>query len=136
MQVLPGRLKVPPVFFATNKDIILRRSEAVLMEVANTLMRNKWIKKVSVEGHTDSRNTNAFNMDLSIRRASNVLRFLVKQGVDPKRLTFQGHGEENPVADNKTRKGRAENRRVEFLIIEPKMMDTRSGAAVPPPPKY
>ena len=116
-----GRIKVPPVYFATNKDTILKKSYPVLLEVAATIKKNMWIKKVLIEGHTDSRNTDEFNLDLSLRRASSVLRFLIKHGVDHMRLVSQGFGESRPVGTNATRAGRALNRRVDFIILDPKL---------------
>ena len=115
------KIQTPPVYFATDKDIILRKSYRVLREVAETLRMNKWVKKVLIEGHTDSRGRDDYNLDLSLRRASSVLRFLIKHGVDHSRLVSQGFGETRPVSTNKTRDGRSKNRRVDFIILEPKM---------------
>ena len=122
VQITHGRIKVPPVYFATDKDVILKKSYSVLVEVADTLKKNGWIKKVLIEGHTDSRGSDNYNLDLSLRRAASVLRFLIKNGVDHTRLVSQGFGETRPVSTNKTREGRAMNRRVDFIILEPKMV--------------
>jgi OOP family OmpA-OmpF porin len=74
--------------------------------------------KIRVEGHTDSIGSDAYNMKLSEKRAMAVLDYLVKEaGVDRSNITAVGHGEVNPVADNRTREGRAQNRRVEILIL-------------------
>ena len=67
-----------------------------------------------VEGHTDSRASDAHNLDLSRRRAASVMRYLTEQGVDATRLDSEGFGESRPIADNETEEGRALNRRVEF----------------------
>jgi len=69
---------------------------------------------VSVEGHTDSRASDAYNMRLSQRRAESVKAYLVKNGVAASRLTTIGYGESKPVASNKTAEGMQENRRVEL----------------------
>ena len=69
---------------------------------------------VEIVGHTDDRGTDAANQALSERRAEEVLYYLASQGVDPARLQFAGKGESEPIADNTTDAGRAENRRVEF----------------------
>ena len=121
VQIDRGKITVPPVFFATNKARILQRSHAVLLEVANTLLRNNWVKKVRVEGHTDSRGPAVFNKDLSRRRALSVRNFLIEQGVAEDRLTSDGFGAEQPIADNRSRDGRSKNRRVDFVILDPKV---------------
>jgi OOP family OmpA-OmpF porin len=64
------------------------------------------------EGHTDSTGPEAFNQVLSERRAQSVVDFLAAQGVGTGRVTAVGFGESKPIADNATREGRAENRRV------------------------
>jgi outer membrane protein OmpA-like peptidoglycan-associated protein len=71
-----------------------------------------------VEGHTDATNTDAYNIDLSARRAGSVVAALVKLGVEPARLQSKGFGRAKPVADNATAQGRALNRRVEISRLE------------------
>jgi outer membrane protein OmpA-like peptidoglycan-associated protein len=73
--------------------------------------------KVSLEGHTDSIGSDAYNQKLSERRAAAVKDWMVKKGVDGSKIQTSGFGKTKPVADNKTSKGRAENRRVEVLIL-------------------
>ncbi len=119
VKIQHGRITVPPVYFATNKDRILRRSFRVLGKVAELLRDNLWVKKVRVEGHTDNRGGDELNLDLSRRRAASVTQFLVNKGVDADRLTPQGFGETQPRAPNTTRRGRAKNRRVDFIITDP-----------------
>ena len=106
------------IHFATNRDVIRRRSYPILRNVAQVLNTHPEIKTVQIEGHTDSRGTDEFNLDLSQRRANSVVAFLVKEGVAAGRLKPVGFGESKPVADNKTRAGRATNRRVEFNILD------------------
>jgi OOP family OmpA-OmpF porin len=65
-----------------------------------------------VEGHTDSTGADAYNQALSERRANAVLKYLVDAGVPAARLSARGFGESEPVADNDTAEGRAQNRRV------------------------
>ena len=118
--ITDGQIKIiEPVFFATNKDVILKRSFPVLEAVANSLKGAPSIKKVEVEGHTDNRGKAAYNRELSARRAASVVRFLVEKGIDAKRLQSVGHGPDKPIEDNKTAKGREKNRRVDFVIIDP-----------------
>ena len=73
--------------------------------------------KVSLEGHTDSIGTVAYNQKLSERRAAAVKSWLVDHGVDGSRLQTSGYGKSRPIADNSTPQGRFENRRVEILIL-------------------
>ena len=72
--------------------------------------------EVRVEGHTDSQGGASSNQRLSERRAKAVREHLAKQGVDGARMTAKGYGEEKPIDTNRTRAGRANNRRVEFHI--------------------
>ena len=110
---------VKPVFFATNKDVILKKSYPVLESVANALRASPQIKKVQVEGHTDNRGKAAYNVELSDRRARSVMKWLVEHGVAQERLEAQGFGPQKPIADNGTAKGRVKNRRVDFVIVDP-----------------
>jgi outer membrane protein OmpA-like peptidoglycan-associated protein len=74
--------------------------------------------KVEIQGHTDSKGSDSYNLALSDRRAAAVVAYLVTNlGVDPSRLTSRGYGEGMPIATNDTDAGRALNRRVEFAII-------------------
>jgi outer membrane protein OmpA-like peptidoglycan-associated protein len=116
-----------PVFFATDKDVILAQSYPVLLAVADALAAQTQIKRLSIEGHTDDRGKAEHNLDLSQRRADSVMRFLVEHGVAVERLEAHGFGQTQPIANNRTRAGRAANRRVEFKIV--------SGDGVAPPPK-
>jgi outer membrane protein OmpA-like peptidoglycan-associated protein len=116
-----GQLKIiQPVFFATGKDVILKKSFPILESVAKTLKAVPDIKKVEIGGHTDDRGKADMNRDLSERRAKSVMRYLTeKDGIEPSRLSAKGYGPDKPIADNKTRKGREKNRRVEFVITDP-----------------
>jgi outer membrane protein OmpA-like peptidoglycan-associated protein len=105
------------VFFAYDSDRILPKSFGLLDNVARVINDHTEIPKISVEGHTDSDGSNAYNLDLSRRRARSVMAYLVAADVDPERLEFQGHGEERPIDTNSTEKGKAKNRRVEFRIL-------------------
>jgi outer membrane protein OmpA-like peptidoglycan-associated protein len=106
-----------PVFFATDKDVILPKSYPVLLAVADALAAQEQIKRLSIEGHTDDRGKPEHNLDLSDRRAKSVMRFLVEHGVAAERLEAHGYGQTQPIANNRTANGRAANRRVEFKII-------------------
>ena len=73
--------------------------------------------RVSVEGHTDSMGTDAYNQRLSERRAAAVRDYMIAQGIASERITTKGWGESKPVATNETDAGRAENRRVEIIPL-------------------
>jgi outer membrane protein OmpA-like peptidoglycan-associated protein len=105
------------VFFATNKAIILAKSFNLLDQVASVIRANPDMR-IRVEGYTDSQGKLQHNVTLSQDRANAVLQYLLKKGIDKSRLEAAGYGPANPVADNKSAKGREANRRVEFHIIE------------------
>jgi outer membrane protein OmpA-like peptidoglycan-associated protein len=105
------------VFFDTNKATIKSVSFALLDDVALALKDNPKIK-VEVQGHTDSQGNDSFNLKLSQRRAESVRAYLQSKGVARDRMTPRGYGENVPLADNRTDDGRAQNRRVEFIITE------------------
>jgi OOP family OmpA-OmpF porin len=73
--------------------------------------------RVRVEGHTDSTGDAKYNLGLSYRRAESVKNYLVSKGIDANRLSVVGFGEDKPLVSNKTRAGRAVNRRVEFKVL-------------------
>ena len=91
-------------------------SYPILDDVALIMNDNPTIKMVEVEGNTDSVGSDVYNMRLSQKRAEAVVAYLVGKGVAASRLKAVGFGESKPVADNDTVKGRARNRRVEFVI--------------------
>jgi OmpA-OmpF porin, OOP family len=105
------------IFFEFNKATIKSVSFGLLGEVAQAMKDNPTIK-VEIQGHTDSVGNDRFNMKLSQKRAESVRTFLVKAGIDASRMVPRGYGETVPIADNRTKDGRAENRRVEFVITE------------------
>lgn len=106
------------VHFATGKAKILRDSFELLSQVADAV-RSSNLKKILIEGHTDAQGSDALNMRLSQQRAEAVREYLITKGeVDGAVLESVGFGETRPIASNRTQKGRAQNRRVEFKIIE------------------
>jgi len=102
--------------FDTNKADI-RKADIPELEKAVAFVKKYPDSKVAVEGYTDDRGSDKYNQGLSERRAQAVKKYLVDKGEKADRITAVGKGEADPVGDNKTEKGRFENRRVEVLII-------------------
>ncbi|MDW8361319.1 MAG: OmpA family protein [Myxococcales bacterium] len=102
------------IHFEFNRAVIRPESYGILNTVAQVLRDFPDIT-VEVQGHTDDRGNDAFNMRLSNARANAVRDYLIGQGIAPHRLTAVGYGETRPIASNSTREGRAANRRVEFI---------------------
>ena len=105
-------------FGSGSAKILGATSRAVLNDVAQALKDAPFIKKVRIEGHTDSNGTDAANLRLSQTRAEAVMSELLRRGIDPGRMEAVGFGETKPIASNATARGRAENRRTEFNIVE------------------
>jgi outer membrane protein OmpA-like peptidoglycan-associated protein len=106
------------VFFDSGKATIQKRSFPLLDQIGLVLKAHPEVKKVRIEGHTDSDGNDSKNLDLSKRRARAVLDALVARGVEASRLESEGYGETRPIADNTTKDGKAQNRRVELAILE------------------
>ncbi|MGO9613227.1 MAG: OmpA family protein [Dissulfurispiraceae bacterium] len=105
------------VLFGFNKSEVTERDKAELNK-AIVFIKKYPGTKIKLEGHTDSVGTKQYNQALSERRALAVKEYLVKGGgIDKARITTAGYGESQPIATNKTKEGRAENRRVEVLIL-------------------
>ena len=104
------------VNFASSSDRLLTGAEQVLDDAIKWLQQNPHLV-VEVAGHTDSDGAALANVGLSERRAYTVRDYLINGGISPARLTARGYGESEPIADNSTTEGRAENRRVELRIL-------------------
>jgi len=103
------------VLFATDKAELLPGAHERLNQVADALKEDTE-RPVTVLGFTDAQGTDAHNMTLSTKRAESVRSYLVARGVDASRITSEGRGKADPVADNKSPEGRANNRRVEIVL--------------------
>lgn len=102
--------------FDTDKSNLRPEGMRELDDVAAKLKSFNSIESITVVGHTDSVGTDAYNQGLSERRAASVKDYLVKQGISSSVISTSGMGESSPVASNKTREGRQQNRRVEISI--------------------
>lgn len=100
--------------FDTNQAVLKQDGVAAVKEIA-LLMKQQPKLKLNIEGHTDNVGSAADNKKLSQARAEAVVKAVVAQGVDAKRLVAVGRGQESPVADNRNEAGRAKNRRVELV---------------------
>ncbi|MEM6533784.1 MAG: OmpA family protein [Myxococcota bacterium] len=136
VQVTEAKIEIKDkVFFSTGSSNIQSRSNTLLDQVASVLTSYKHITKVEVQGHTDSRGSKRRNTRLSQKRAEAVVAYLVSKGVAAERLVAKGYGPEQPISSNKTRRGREQNRRVEFVILEQKPVgkDVSDDQPEPPP---
>jgi len=119
-KVAEGRIEIlEKVFFESGKATIQAASYQLLDEVAGILVDHEEIKKVRVEGHTDSRGSASANRRLSGARAESVRNYLIAKGVAGDRLEAVGHGEDKPLDASNTRAAHDKNRRVEFVIVDP-----------------
>ncbi len=107
-----------PIEFEFDKDVLRDSAYPILDEVVQALNDNPSITLIEVEGHTDEQGNDAYNLDLSKRRAATVMRYLVDHGIDKLRLTSQGYGETKPVDPRHTQDAYKINRRVAFSIKE------------------
>ncbi len=112
------------VFFNSGQATLKKKAKGSLTKVGNAIKNDFPNGTIRIEGHTDSdpikrtRSIYASNWELSAKRAANVLHFLVGNcGLDSKRLYIAGFGEYQPIASNKTKKGKKQNRRVEIVIL-------------------
>jgi OOP family OmpA-OmpF porin len=105
------------VNFESNSDRLVAGAESVLDQVVGGLKKNPTIK-IEIGGHTDSVGSDAANESLSARRAQTVHDYLATNGIAVDRMTVRGYGETQPIADNETAAGKAENRRVVLRITE------------------
>ena len=112
-----GRADVYSIYFTFDSDEIREESERTIAEIAD-LMRKHPEWRLTINGHTDSVASDAYNLELSRRRAAATVNALTtRHGIEPSRFTFSGAGESSPKDTNDTLEGRAKNRRVELIRV-------------------
>jgi OOP family OmpA-OmpF porin len=106
---------IEDVNFDFDSATLRPEAEATLQEALQKVQDNGAVD-ISIIGHTDSIGSEAYNQGLSERRAQSVADYMTNNGADASKLSVEGHGETDPVADNSTKEGRAQNRRVDFVV--------------------
>ncbi len=110
-------VRLKNIYFDFDKTTLRKESFAELNKVVDFLQRNPSVE-IKIEGHTDSRGSDEYNLNLSQGRSQSVVDYLISQGIDRNRLSAQGYGESKPIDTNETDEGRANNRRVEFTVVK------------------
>lgn len=117
IQDITKALNMQIINFASGSDDIPGENKAVLNQAA-TLLKELPDVKLVIKGYTDSVGNAESNKTLSQARAQSVATYLSEQGIDASRFTVEGHGQDNPVADNSTKDGQFKNRRIEFDVTQ------------------
>jgi OOP family OmpA-OmpF porin len=112
-----GSIALEGVVFQVNSAELLVESRPVLDRIASDLRKYPRLK-IELQGHTDSTGPDQYNLNLSQKRAESVARYLTDAGVPAGQVVPKGYGESEPIADNKTADGRAQNRRVVMKVLE------------------
>jgi OOP family OmpA-OmpF porin len=103
-------------FFDFDKAVVKPAGKAKLDDLV-AKVKGINLEVIIAVGHTDSIGSDAYNQKLSVRRAEAVKAYLVSKGIEKNRIYTEGKGEKQPVASNKTKEGRAKNRRVEIEVV-------------------
>lgn len=104
------------VLFGSDLEVLNAQSREIVERIGKALLAVD-IQRVRVDGHTDASGQEAYNEQLSVRRANSVVNVLTQVGMRPENIRVRGLGSREPVASNKTRAGRTENRRVSIVVI-------------------
>lgn len=110
-------LVVNNINFEFNSDKLTKQSEKEVEYIYQLMQENPSLK-IGIYAHTDAVGTDSKNLDLSNRRAKSVYTYINKRGIPMERMIWKGFGESKPIATNKTKAGRAKNRRVEFEVLD------------------
>jgi len=103
------------VLFEFDRSVLLESSKSELRKVVNHLEANAMLH-IAINGHTDNVGSPIYNKNLSQKRAAAVAQYLLQSGITTDRISYNGFGDEKPMAENNSEKGRRLNRRVEFVI--------------------
>jgi outer membrane protein OmpA-like peptidoglycan-associated protein len=110
-------VRLKNIYFDFDKTTLKSESFVELNKVVDFLKQNSNVE-IEISGHTDSKGSDDYNLNLSQGRSQAVVDYLISQGIDEYRLTAHGYGETKPIDTNDTDDGRANNRRVEFTIVK------------------
>lgn len=104
------------IYFDYDESTLLATSYNELNKLLKLMREHpEWL--IQIHGHTDISGDSVYNQHLSVQRARAVVKYLIKYGIEPRRVTYVGHGSQNPIASNAEESGRQLNRRVEFKIV-------------------
>jgi outer membrane protein OmpA-like peptidoglycan-associated protein len=103
------------IFFDFDQSTLRDESYTELERLYELLINNAKLI-IEISGHTDNKGSRSYNKRLSLNRAKTVVNYLIKKGIDKKRLNYKGYGFDKPIAENETERGRQMNRRTEFKI--------------------
>ena len=121
-------------YFDFDKSNLKPEGKQAIQQLAQDLNnRGANVQKITVVGNTDSKGTDAYNQKLSERRAAAVGNYMIENGVPASLIEAYGNGERNPVADNATAEGRAQNRRVDIAVDGVIEVPVGTPGAVPAP---
>lgn len=110
-------VRLKNIYFDFDKTTLKKESFVELNKVVDFLKQNESVE-IEISGHTDSKGSDDYNLNLSQGRSQSVVDYLISQGIDSFRLTAHGYGETKPIDTNDTDDGRANNRRVEFTVVK------------------
>lgn len=110
-------VRLKNIYFDFDKTTLKSQSFVELNKVVEFLKSNPSVE-IEISGHTDSKGSDDYNLNLSQGRSQSVVDYIVSQGIDAFRLTAHGYGESKPIDTNDTEAGRANNRRVEFTVVK------------------
>jgi outer membrane protein OmpA-like peptidoglycan-associated protein len=119
LQIKAGQLGIVGIHFESGSSRINKCFTAQLNQIANALKAEKLQNaKILIQGHSDNKGPEEYNLNLSRLRAKKVMDVLIeKYQIDKSRLTFEGAGETMPISSNDTESGQALNRRIEFIYL-------------------
>lgn len=110
-------VRLKNIYFDFDKTTLKSESFVELNKVVDFLKQNSSVS-IEISGHTDSKGSDTYNLNLSQGRSQSVVDYLIGQGIESSRLQAQGYGESKPIDSNDTEAGRANNRRVEFTVLK------------------